>query len=143
MNIGMMNVFTSILILVSIFKLTCSTEENGHRWIDGIYSGSSQSTYIYEPYVGKTVIEIENQKIVKVEFQIVDTVKNEVFGPDYDKHFPDNVIYQEQCHRDWKGVQLYTAELLKTQDIDSIDAVSGATWSYNIFKASVKKAMNK
>jgi major membrane immunogen (membrane-anchored lipoprotein) len=138
-----MNIFTSILILAAILKLSCGSEKGEYKFDDGIYTGSSQATYIYEPYVGKVVIEIDNHKIVNVEFQIVDTVKNEVFGSDYDKHFLDNVIYQEQCHNDWKGVQHYTAELLKKQDIDSIDAVSGATWSYNIFKASVKKAMNK
>jgi major membrane immunogen (membrane-anchored lipoprotein) len=138
-----MNIFTSILILAAIFKLSCSTQESEYKLADGIYTGSSQAKYIDEPYIGTATIEINNHKIVKVEFQIVDTIQNEVFGSDYDKHFPDNVIYQEQCHNDWKDIQLYTAKLLQKQDIDSVDAVTGATWSYNIFKASVKKAINK
>jgi len=32
---------------------------------------------------------------------------------------------------------------MKVQDIDKLDAISGSTWSYNIFKASVKDALNK
>jgi len=52
-------------------------------------------------------------------------------------------MYIDQCRNDWKGVQHYPAELLKKQKIDLVDAVSGATWSYIIFKASVEKALNK
>jgi len=93
--------------------------------------------------LGRVTIGIKGHKIVNVEFLIVDTLKNEVFGSDYDKHFPDNELYRDQCHKDWKGVQQYPAELIKKQNIDSVDAVSGATWSYNLFKASVEKALNK
>jgi major membrane immunogen (membrane-anchored lipoprotein) len=138
-----MNIPLSTLIFFAFFNQSFSKNgESGNKLTDGIYTGSSQANYLYEPYIGKTTIEVDNHKIVKVEFQIVDTTQNEVFGSDYDKHFPDNVIYQEQCHNDWKGVQLYPGELLEKQNIDSIDAITGATWSYNIFKASVKKAMN-
>lgn len=110
---------------------------------DGTYLGSSTAQYTNEPYIGKTTIVIDKNKIVKVEFQIIDTTANEVFGSDYEKHFPDNELYRQQCRNDWKGVTHYQQELLKKQDIDAVDAVSGATWSYNIFKASVKKALVK
>ena len=30
---------------------------------------------------------------------------------------------------------------MKAQDPDKVDAFTGATWSYNIFKASAKKAL--
>ena len=139
-----MNIYTMILFLIAVFTLSpCNAKEGKNKLTDGTYTGSSQAIYKDEPYVGMTIIKIENHEIVNVEFQIVDTLANEVFGPDYDKHFPDNKIYQEQCHNDWKGVLLYSKELLEKQQMDSVDAVSGATWSYNIFKASVEKALNK
>jgi major membrane immunogen (membrane-anchored lipoprotein) len=139
-----MNILTGILIsIVVLTQFSCTAKPVGNKLADGTYVGRSQAKYTDEPYVGTAKIEIVNSKIIKVEFQIVDTLKNEVFGSDYDKHFPDNVIYKEQCHNDWKGVQTYPVKLLEKQNIESVDAVSGATWSYNIFTASVKKALNK
>lgn len=35
----------------------------------------------------------------------------------------------------------YPKKLSETQDINKIDAISGATWSYNIFRASVNEAL--
>jgi major membrane immunogen (membrane-anchored lipoprotein) len=40
-------------------------------------------------------------------------------------------------------VQTYPAKFLKVQDIDKVDAITGATWSYNLFKASLAVAMAK
>jgi major membrane immunogen (membrane-anchored lipoprotein) len=56
-------------------------------------------------------------------------------------HFKDNPVYIKQCRKDSKGVRAYPKKLFKTQDIDQVDAMSGATWSYNIFKASVNEAL--
>jgi len=138
-----MNISSLILIIVvASTQISCNTKADKNKLPDGVYTGSSQAKYTDEPYVGTVTIGIANHKIITVEFQIVDTLKKEVFGSDYDKHFPDNVMYKEQCHNDWKGVQLYPSKLLEKQNIESVDAVSGATWSYNIFKASVKKALN-
>ena len=139
-----MNFIISILLIFIVISETSnnSVKKNSQQE-NRIYTASSQAYYTNEPYVGTVTIEISNQKITKVEFQIMDTLKNEVFGSDYDKHFSDNVLYQEQCHNDWKGVQLYPAKLIEKQNIDSVDAISGATWSYNIFNAAVKRALNK
>jgi major membrane immunogen (membrane-anchored lipoprotein) len=140
----MMNYITWILFLVAAF--TASSVNNQESKVlpkDGTYSGSSRAQYVSEPFVGTATIKIENHKITKVEFQIADTLNHEVFGSDYEKHYPDNELYRQQCRNDWKGVLLYQKELVKKQNINEIDAVSGATWSYNIFKASVKKAFDK
>lgn len=139
-----MNTYTWILFFAAVLAISPTfNNKNDDKLADGTYTGSSRSIYTYEPYVGKATIKVDNHKIVMIEFQIVDTLANEVFGSDYDKHFPDNKLYQEQCHNDWKGVKLYPEVLLKKQNIDLVDAVSGATWSYNIFKASVEKALKK
>ena len=139
---GVMKIPASIFILILLFTGSCSTSNAGGKKIaDGTYIGRSCAQYTAEPFVGKVTIKIEKQKIVKVDFQITDTLTNERFGADYDKHYPDNKMYQDQCHNDWKGVQLYPNELFKKQDISQVDAVTGATWSYNIFKASVNEAL--
>lgn len=139
-----MNTYTWIIFFAATLAQSIAFDNKSHEKLtDGTYTGSSRSIYTDEPYIGKVTLEVKNQKIITAKFQITDTLQHEVFGPDYDKHYPDNVMYQEQCHNDWKGVQFYPSELIKKQNIDSVDAVSGATWSYNIFKASVKKALNK
>jgi major membrane immunogen (membrane-anchored lipoprotein) len=93
--------------------------------------------------VGFVTISFNENEIESVGFQIVDTLNNEVFGPDYEKHYPDNAHYRQQCRNDWQGVLHYPKELLKKQNIDSVDAVSGATWWYNLFKAAAKDAIEK
>ncbi len=138
----MKHLFYPLFLLAFSFAIF-SCEEGSVKLNNGTYKGSSQSHYTMEPYVGTAVIEIENHKIVSVDFQIVDTLNNEVFGSDYEKHYPDNELYQQQCRENWQGVINYPKQLLEKQNIDSIDAVSGATWSYNIFKASVKEALKE
>jgi major membrane immunogen (membrane-anchored lipoprotein) len=110
-------------------------------YLDGNYSGQSRAQYKHEPYVGKADIKIEKGKIVAVKFSIKDTAKEVLFDSIYEKYYTGNALYIQQCREDWKGVQVYPAKLLETQDIDKVDAITGATWSYNIFKASVKEAL--
>ena len=125
------------IILICILANACQPSQ------PKTYEGRSQASYTSEPYVGVTRLTFENNKIVKVDFQIVDTLHNEVFGADYEKHYPDNEEYQMQCRNDWQGVLNYPKELMLKQDISKVDVVSGATWSYNIFKASTENALSK
>jgi major membrane immunogen (membrane-anchored lipoprotein) len=137
-----MNVSRCILLFIAVFiQLSCRSEEGKNKLADGTYIGSSQAEYVYEPFVGTATIKVENNKIVKVDFQIADTLANEIFDARYEKHFTNNAVYTLQCRNDWKGVRDYPAKLLKKQDIKLVDAVSGATWSHNIFKASVEIAL--
>ena len=127
-----------ILILIGII-LAFSYAQLPYR--NGVYSGKSQAHYTNEPYVGNVSIEIKKGTITNVKFSIMDTARNEIFNEKYEKHFEGNNLYMQQCRNDWKGVQTYPGILLKTQNIEKVDAVSGATWSNNIFKASVRKAL--
>ena len=129
------------IILIVILSLNCNSKRIYKQ--DGVFEGKSQANYKDEPYVGISKITIENGKISKIDFQIIDTSKNEVFDEKYEKHFIGNELYINQCRNDWKGVQNYPKKLVEKQIIDSVDAVSGATWSYNIFKSSVKVALNE
>jgi major membrane immunogen (membrane-anchored lipoprotein) len=108
---------------------------------DGIYQGSSRSIYTTEPYYGQVAITVKNGKFTHVDFFVRDSAKHEYFDETYEKYFAGNDEYVNQCRNDWKGVQSYPDSLLKYQDVNKVDAISGATWSYNLFKASVNKAL--
>ena len=80
--------------------------------------------------------------MIKVEFYVRDSSKQEYFDDKYEKYFADNDEYIKQCRNDWKGIQSYPDSLLKYQDLNKVDVISGATWSYNIFMASAGEALS-
>ena len=130
-----------ILLALFSFYLGASCQTNSLK--NGTYEGRSSSIYGNEPYKGVTIITIKNGKIQQVTFNILDTLKNELFDKNYSSHFPTEPLYQKQCVEDWKGVLLYPAQLLKNQDLKSVDAVTGATWSHNLFVSSAGIALKK
>ncbi len=132
-------IFLAAAFLGFLFLNSCVSKPSYKN--DGVYEGKSQSIYKSEPFLAESKVYIKQGKITKVDFQIVDTLKNEVFDEKYEKHFIGNKLYIDQCRNDWKGMRNYLRKLLKTQNIDNIDAVSGATWSYNMFKSSVSEAL--
>jgi major membrane immunogen (membrane-anchored lipoprotein) len=108
---------------------------------DGTYEGTSQAKYKFEPYWGSVHFTIRNGIYTDINFIIRDSNLHETFNAEYEKHFEGNADYIQQSRNDWKGVQIYPRKLSGKQDIDKIDAISGATWSYNIFRASVMDAL--
>lgn len=120
-----------------------STSPYSPCYKDGVYHGYSRSIYIYENFWGKVQLTIKNGKISNVEFQIVDQDKNEIFSETYERHYAGNNYYMEQCRKDWKGIQTYPQLLLEKQNINNLDAITGATWSFNIFKDSVAIALRE
>jgi major membrane immunogen (membrane-anchored lipoprotein) len=120
-----------------------TSQDTLRKYQDGKYSGKSQSDYTDEPYWGIVSFTLKQDRFTGIDFIIRDSVLHEPFDTSYAKHFKDNELYIEQCRNDWKGVQSYPKRLLEIQNIDKLDAVSGATWSFNIFNAAVKDALNK
>jgi uncharacterized protein len=118
-----------------------SRKDDRAVYMDGTYTGISRGDYIYEPYWGISKIKIENGLFSEVNFMIRDSSLHENFDGQYEKHFTGNTGYIEQCRNDWTGVLAYTEKLSDSQDPDKIDAISGAAWSYNIFRASVSEAL--
>jgi len=113
------------------------------KYKDGVYEGMSRASYTDEPYWGIVHLTLSNGKFTDVRFMVRDSNLHETFDALYEKHFVDNPEYVKQSRNDWKGVQIYPKELAKKQDINKVDVVSGATWSYDIFKASVQDALKK
>ncbi len=139
-----------ILIIVSSFQGKQDLSYNGSavqdtiiKYPDGTYEGLSRHTYTSEPYWGKVRITVENGLFTGVNFMIRDSNLHETFTKKYKIHYKGNPEYIQQVKNDWKGVQIYPKRLIKSQDISKIDALSGATWSYNIFKASATEALKK
>ncbi len=92
---------------------------------------------------GMSGLRLENGRYTTINFFIRDSNLHEQFDGYYENHFQGNELYIQQCRNDWKGVQSYPGKLIEIQKVDKLDAVSGATWSFNIFKASVKDALAK
>jgi major membrane immunogen (membrane-anchored lipoprotein) len=111
------------------------------RYKDGTYEGKSRAKYIYEPFWGSVRFTLKNGIFTDINFTIRDSNLHETFDGKYEKHFEGNPEYIQQSRNDWKGVHTYPNKLSEKQDINKIDAISGATWSYNIFRASVNEAL--
>jgi len=147
----------SLFIVIVMALITASSFYNGQdlnsnespvqdtviKYLDGIYDGLSRHTYTDEPYWGKARIFINKGKLTGIDFMIRDSNLHETFSNKYKKHFKGNREYIQQCLNDWKDVRTYPKKLLDSQNINEIDALSGATWSYNIFKASIGEALKK
>jgi major membrane immunogen (membrane-anchored lipoprotein) len=131
-----------LLCMGQSFVITDSHLQDTSKYFkDGSYEGKSRSIYTAEPFWGIASIIIRDGAISEIQFMIRDSSLNETFNENYENHFTDIPEYIEQCRNDWEGVQIYTKRLLETKDTNKIDAISGATWSYNIFKASVNEAL--
>jgi major membrane immunogen (membrane-anchored lipoprotein) len=127
----------------SINASSKNDQDTLQNYPDGKYSGQSRYKYIDEPYWGSVSFTLKEGLFTGIDFIIRDSALHEPFDSLYAKHFKDNELYIQQCRNDWKGVQSYPKKLMETQEIDKLDAISGATWSYNIFKASVKEALKR
>jgi major membrane immunogen (membrane-anchored lipoprotein) len=130
------NIFVMIILMLLAFSADT-------LYKDGNYSAVSRAVYTDEPFYGHAKIVIEKGKMIKVEFFVRDSLKHEYMDGKYEKYFAGNDEYVQQCRNDWKGIQDYPNRLLKSQDINKVDAVTGATWSYKLFKASVEEALAK
>jgi major membrane immunogen (membrane-anchored lipoprotein) len=118
--------------------------DTSSNYSDGNYEGYSQSVYTSEPYWGFVQISVVNGAFTDIKFIIRDTVYHENVDSIYGvNHFSGNPAYMQQCVDDGHGIENYPKKLIETQNLDNVDAVSGATWSYNIFKASVKEALQQ
>jgi major membrane immunogen (membrane-anchored lipoprotein) len=131
--------FIACVVLV----LNTGTLNAKNQFKNGVYTGESRSNYTSEPFWGQVTLQIRNDSITLLTFLILDKDKNQVFGPDYEKYFKDNPVYIEQCRNEVKGIKTYTEAFLRTKSMEHLDAVTGATWSYNIFKDAMKATLEK
>jgi hypothetical protein len=141
-------IFVGIAMVASSFyqgEKSCQNDkviqDTLSRYRDGSYEGRSRGDYTDEPYWGIAKIKIENGLFTRINFMIRDSNLHEIFNEQYEKHFAGNPDYIQQSRNDWAGVQAYPKKLSEVQDTNKLDAISAATWSYNIFRASVSDAL--
>jgi major membrane immunogen (membrane-anchored lipoprotein) len=134
-----------ILAYTSVCFCQTSTNPPENKLIlkDGTFTGESRSVYTGEPYWGKVKLTIANGKFTDITFGIRDSSLHEAFNLGYAKHFAGNEAYIQQTKNDYNGVLTYPKKVAENQDTAKVDAISGATWSYNIFMAALREAIKK
>jgi major membrane immunogen (membrane-anchored lipoprotein) len=140
--------FIAFAIFISAFtigskNITDAFQSRSVRYKNGTYYGQSQSEYTAEPYWGQVSISVKRGKIAGVDFIVRDSAKHETFSEKYERHFATIPEYVEQCRNDWKGIQTYPKKFLENQNLSKVDAITGATWSYNLFRDSAEEALKK
>lgn len=118
---------------------TASTVE----YKDGIYEVQTEPDY--EKYYTKATVTIEGGKITAVDWCIYDANQDDKpFDEEY-YHVFESVsdVYVQQAKDDWTGSRGYSDALITSQNVEQVDAVSGATWTNKKFKEIVKLALEK
>jgi major membrane immunogen (membrane-anchored lipoprotein) len=146
-------IIAGIIILVSLIGFSfhsksmglynkASINDTSSNYLDGTYEGQSQASYAPEPFWGHIRIKIESGAFTEIDFMIRDSSIHEVVDSMYGvNHYSGTPAYMQQCVNDGHGIENYPLKLLESQNTENVDAVSGATWSYNIFIASAKEAL--
>ncbi len=122
----------------------CSSETKNTEYTDGTYSGRSSDFADDESGngagYGTVEVTVKDNKVVSCTFKMFEldgTLKDETYGAD---------LSRENRLKAQKAVQSapkYAAMLEKSGTLDGIDAISGATVSYNEFKEAVGDALKK
>lgn len=125
----------SILLVLSIMLLLAGC---GGGLKNGSYEGKSSEDSRGAYSIVK--IEVKDGKIADAEFLQYNadgTLKDEKYGKESgDENY-------QKAQNAIKNAQQYPEKLVETQSVDKVDAVSGATSSWNQFKEAAKNALDK
>jgi len=123
-------------------KSADETNDTSSAYYDGTFEGVAQGPYTSEVYWGHATVTIEGGAFTTVLFEIIDSNTLEHVDSMYGIiHFAGNEHYQQQCVEDGHGIEIYPQRLLERQNLDSIDCITGATWSWRIFRSCVNLAI--
>lgn len=109
---------------------------------DGTYSATSSPDD--RGGIGKLTLTLEKGKIVKADYQGIQK-DGRPKDADYGKTNGtiENPEFYRKAQNAVKGAANYAPKLIEVQDIDKVDAVSGATVSYRQFVEAGKKALEQ
>ncbi len=119
-------------------------KDSSNNYMDGTYEGHSQAQYTSEYFWGDIRITVNNSLFTDVRFKIRDTLAHENVDSMYGViHYEGYPLYMQQCVNEQHGIEVYPGYLLNSQDLDNVDAYTGASavWSHDIFIASAKEAL--
>ncbi len=107
---------------------------------DGIYTAESS----LDEKLGKSILTltIKDKKIVAAEFEGYDLFGN-VKGEDYGSLTGKDSADYKKAQIAVKAIKTYPAQLVETQDLRKVDAISGASISYEQFVETANIALNE
>ena len=136
--------FFIMTLCICILMTACSGENSSSDYKDGTYTGRSSDFNADESGngsgYGEVSIEIKDNKIVSCTFKMYEldgTLKDDNYGSDLSK---ENRLKAQKAVQ---SAAKYASELVKAGYLKDVDAISGATISYNEFKEAVNNAMQK
>ncbi|SHI03152.1 Major membrane immunogen, membrane-anchored lipoprotein [Sporobacter termitidis DSM 10068] len=135
--------FSILLVLLLALPLLTGCGGSGNAaYKDGTYTGKSSEDD--KGAYGEATIIIEGNKITDckyVTWQKDGTVKDENYGKVNGEI--SNQDYYDKAQRAVEAMQQYAQKLVEVQKAADVDAVSGATISYNQFKEAVNSALDE
>lgn len=107
---------------------------------DGTYTVESS----LDEKLGKSVLTltIKDKKIVAADFEGYDLFGN-IKGEDYGSLLGKDSADYKKAQTAVKAIKLYPAQLVETQDLSKVDAISGASISYSQFVETTKRAVEE
>ena len=120
-----------LVVLVVILALAVyinAQRRDGMQWEDGTYIGTSKPDQ--RGYFGEIKIVIEKDKIKDVDYEELDSRGNPK-GPDY--AYPAGPKSHHQ----------YEERLIKTQDPEKVESLTGATETHGRFQEAAQEALRK
>lgn len=141
-------VIAGAMAAVPLAGCSSNTDPVNVSYADGVYEGTSQ---VYEgdsdgsaAGYGVVKITISDGKITDCEYHTYEP-DGKLKDEDYGKKNGEvaNKDFYNKAQRAVQACQKYAEQLAATGDIGSVDAISGATISYNEFKEAAEDALGK
>ncbi len=136
------------IVIAALFLAGCASKAN---YQDGTYSAQSS---MYEGLAdedeeggegyGAVTITVKDNKIVACDFKTYmpdGTLKDDEYGKQNGEIA--NQDYYNKAQRAVKGSQNYAEQLAAKGELDAVDAITGATISYNEFTEAVREALKQ
>jgi major membrane immunogen (membrane-anchored lipoprotein) len=137
------------MILIQVFFISLSCKDSGKNTVlgpevmgiykNGTYEGHTPKDV--EGYNALALIEVKKSFITAVGWKIYDNNLKRYFDSTYEEVYTGNALYIQQCRDNMKGMVAYGPQLIETQNVDSVDCITGATWCFYKFKQVVKIAL--
>lgn len=107
---------------------------------DGTYTVESS----LDDKLGKSILTltIKDKKIIAADFEGYDLFGN-VKGEDYGSLTGKDSADYKKAQVAVKAIKIYPAQLVETQDLSKVDAISGASISYEQFVETATTALNE
>jgi major membrane immunogen (membrane-anchored lipoprotein) len=104
---------------------------------DGVWSAETKPDY--EGYFCRVTLTVNKGRITGCDWEIRDANRknrlfDETYGPEV---FKNQKLYQKQSEENLQGMKAYIDQLLATQSLEKVDAVTGATWARGKFEEAL------